>query len=147
MAMTSQVLSSGAVVYDIPYFVDARGAINILEIRKDLPFECQRIFYTYTVPEGSVRGEHAHRVCEQFLIALRGVVTVVVDDGHGHRDKVVLDSPSKGLWLPHGHWGEQSGHSPDNILLVLASLPYDNADYIRDYDAFLRECGSGSQAE
>lgn len=128
---------SGAVVYEIPYFVDSRGAINILEIKKELPFECQRIFYTYTVPEGSVRGEHAHRACEQFLISLRGSLVVTVDDGRGHRDSIVLDTPSRGLWLPHGRWGEQLGHSPDNILLVLASLPYDNSDYIRDYNEFL----------
>lgn len=128
---------SGAVVYEIPYFVDSRGAINILEIKKELPFECQRIFYTYTVPEGSVRGEHAHKVCEQFLISLRGSLVVTVDDGCGHRDDIVLDSPSKGLWLPHGHWGEQSSHSSDNVLLVLASLPYDNGDYIRNYDEFV----------
>lgn len=135
--MKSTAYPSGAVVYDIPYFVDNRGAINILEIKRELPFECQRIFYTYTVPEGSVRGEHAHKQCEQFLISIRGVVTVTVDDGCGHRDEITLDSASKGLWLPHGCWGEQSGHSSDSILLVLASLPYDNADYIRDFDEFL----------
>lgn len=136
--MKEQHYPSGAVVYDIPYFVDDRGAINILEIRRELPFECQRIFYTYTVPEGSVRGEHAHKACEQFLISLKGKITVLVDDGRGHRDEIVLETPSKGLWLPHGCWGEQSGHSPDNILLVLASRPYENDDYIRNYDAFLK---------
>ena len=134
--MNSKSYPSGAVLYDIPYFADDRGAINILEIARDLPFGCQRIFYTYTVPEGSVRGEHAHRHCEQFLISIRGKVSVLVDDGE-HRDEFMLDSPSKGLWLPSGCWGEQFGHSPDSILLVLASLPYDNADYIRSYDEFL----------
>lgn len=136
--MKQTILSTGAVLYEIPHFVDTRGAIDILEIKRDLPFECQRIFYTYTVPEGTVRGEHAHKKCEQFLISIRGIVTVSVDDGCGHRDEVSLDSPSKGLWLPHGCWGEQFGHSPDSILLVLASLPYDNADYIRDYNGFLK---------
>ena len=134
--MNSKSYPSGAVLYDIPYFADDRGAINILEIARDLPFGCQRIFYTYTVPEGSVRGEHAHRTCEQFLISIRGKVSVLVDDGE-HRDEFMLDSPSKGLWLPAGCWGEQFGHSPDSILLVLASLPYDNADYIRSYDEFI----------
>jgi dTDP-4-dehydrorhamnose 3,5-epimerase-like enzyme len=134
--MKSERLSSGATVYDIPFFVDDRGAINILEISKDLPFECRRIFYTYTVPQGSVRGEHAHKECEQFLISIRGRVSVLVDDGNGNRDEVMLDSPSKGLWLPKGCWGEQYGHSPDSILLVLASAPYDSADYIRSYAEF-----------
>ena len=123
-------------MYEIPYFVDDRGAINVLEIARDLPFACQRVFYTYTVPEGNVRGEHAHKACEQFLIAICGKVSVSVDDGD-HRDEFMLDSPSKGLWLPAGCWGEQFGHSPDCILLVLASLPYDDTDYIRSYDEFI----------
>jgi len=135
--MTSTRHPSGAIVYDVPYFVDARGAINVLEIVRDLPFECRRVFYTYSVPEGCVRGEHAHKACEQFLISLSGRIDVLVDDGLGHRDAIVLDTPSRGLWIPRGRWGVQSGHSQDNILLVLASLPYDNEDYIRDYDAFL----------
>ena len=134
--MKNERLSSGAIIYEIPYFVDDRGAINILEISKDLPFECQRIFYTYTVPEGRVRGEHAHKKCEQFLISIRGCVSVLIDDGCGNRDEVMLDSPSKGLWLPKGCWGEQYGHSHDCILLVLASTPYDSSDYIRSYSEF-----------
>ena len=111
--------------------------MNVLEIAHELPFGCQRIFYTYTVPEGSVRGEHAHRKCEQFLISIRGKVSVAVDNGEG-RDEFMLDTPSKGLWLPAGCWGEQYGHSPDSILMVLASLPYDSSDYIRSYDEFLK---------
>lgn len=129
-------LPSGATVYEIPYFADDRGALNVLEISRELPFGCQRIFYTYTVPQGSVRGEHAHRKCHQFLIALRGSVNVAVDNGTV-RDEIVLDSPSKGLHLPPGCWGEQYSHSEDCILLVLASQPYDNADYIRSYEEFL----------
>ena len=135
--LNSQVYDSGAVVYDIPYFQDSRGALNVLEISRELPFECKRIFYTYTVPDGQVRGEHAHKKCEQFLISLRGVVSVLVDDGKGHKDEIMLDSPSKGLWLPSGRWGEQFGHSPDCILLVLASREYEEHDYIRVYDEFL----------
>ena len=134
--MKSQKFASGAVLYEIPHFEDDRGALNVLEIAHELPFGCQRVFYTYTVPEGSVRGEHAHKRCEQFLISIRGEVGVTVDDGRV-RDEFTLDTPSKGLWLPAGCWGEQFGHSPDSILLVLASLPYDSADYIRSYDEFI----------
>ena len=134
--MKSVTYQSGAVVYEIPYFVDSRGALNVLEIARELPFECQRVFYTYTVPEGSVRGEHAHKTCEEFLIAVRGELQIYVDDGV-HRDEIALDSPSKGLHLPAGCWIELFGHSPDCILLVLASLPYDNADYIRNYGDFV----------
>lgn len=142
--MKSQSYPSGAVLYDIPYFADERGAMNVLEIARELPFGCQRIFYTYTVPEGSVRGEHAHMKCEQFLIAIRGELHVAVDDGKV-RDEIVLDSPSKGLHLPAGCWGEQFCHSEDCVLLVLASLPYENTDYIRNYDEFLAWKGGGSK--
>lgn len=135
--MRSTVHASGAVTYDIPYFADDRGALNVLEIARDLPFGCQRIFYTYTVPDGAVRGEHAHKKCEQFLIALRGEVHVAVDNG-SCRDEIVLNSPSVGLHLPAGCWGEQFCHSPDCLLLVLASRPYDGDDYIRTYDEFLK---------
>lgn len=134
--MKSKSYLSGATFYEIPRFVDDRGALNVLEIARELPFACQRIFYTYTVPEGQVRGEHAHKACEQFLISLRGEVSVTADDGD-HRDEFMLDSPSKGLWLPAGCWSKQFGHSPDCILLVLASLPYDDTDYIRSYDEFI----------
>lgn len=134
--MKHEVLKTGACLYSIPYFEDERGALNVFEIVKELPFVCKRIFYTYSVPGGSVRGEHAHKRCEQFLIAVQGSVEVVVDDGV-QRDKVLLDSPSKGLHLPAGCWGEQRSHSGDCILIVLASEPYMNEDYIRNYQEFL----------
>ena len=135
--MNSKSYESGAVLYEIPHFVDDRGAIDVLEIAHDLPFECRRIFYTYAVSKGQVRGEHAHKRCEQFLVAVHGAVRVTVDNGIV-REEFMLDSPSKGLWLPAGCWGEQRGHSPDSILLVLASLSYDSADYIRSYEEFLK---------
>ncbi len=148
--MKSKQFASGAILYEIPYFVDNRGSLNVLEITKELPFECKRVFYTYSVPNGSVRGEHMHKTCEEFLVSLHGALSVIVDDGRGNRDEIVLDSPSKGLWLPHGHWGEQLEHSNDCILLVLASHPYDSNDYIRTYDEFLKyakEIGASGKVE
>jgi len=129
--------SSGAVLYDIPCFVDERGALSAFELERDLPFVCRRIFYTYSVPGGKVRGAHAHRQCDQFLVAIRGRLCVRVDNGV-NSDEIVLDSPSAGLLLPAGCWGEQSCHSEDCVLLVFASLPYDDADYIRTYEEFQR---------
>ena len=76
--MKSRSYSSGATLYEIPHFADDRGALNVLEIARELPFVCRRVFYTYTVPEGQVRGEHAHKACEQFLISLRGKVGAVI---------------------------------------------------------------------
>ena len=142
--MNSVAYPSGAKLYDIPFFVDERGALNVIETARELPFTCQRVFYTYTVPQGAVRGEHAHKLCEEFLVSLRGAVSIVSDDG-AHRDEFLLDSPSKGLWLPAGRWTEQFGHSPDSILLVLASRPYESEDYLRTYDDFKAWLSQGQE--
>jgi hypothetical protein len=83
-----------------------------------------------------VRGEHAHHVCHQFLIAASGLVTVSVDDGK-NRGSVVLSSPDRGLYIPPLTWGSQYQFSSDAVLLVLASHEYDDADYIRDYGKYL----------
>lgn len=127
---------TGAKLYDIPSFSDMRGDLSVLEFEKLLPFPIKRIFYTYNVNSSQVRGEHAHKKCEQFLIAMCGSLHVIVDDGTV-REEFVLDSPVQGLHLPAGCWGIQYKHSRDCVLLVLASQDYDSADYIRDYNDFL----------
>jgi UDP-2-acetamido-3-amino-2,3-dideoxy-glucuronate N-acetyltransferase len=101
-----------------------------------VPFEVKRYFLVYDVPNAKVRGEHAHRHCHQFLIAVKGTIRVVADDGARH-EEFVLDRPSLGLHLPPMTWGIQYGYSVDAVLLVLASEHYDPADYIRDYGRFL----------
>lgn len=130
----------GAKIYSIPSFSDLRGDISILEFSKLLPFDIKRIFYTYGIQSSAVRGEHAHKVCEQFLIAVHGSLNVIVDNGT-QRMEYVLDSPKKGLHLPAGCWGIEYKHSPDCVLLVLASHEYDASDYIRDYNEFLKYKG------
>lgn len=129
--------ATGARIYEIPSFSDIRGDLSVLELEKLLPFPVKRLFYTYGVDSAEVRGEHAHKKCEQFLIALHGSLHVIVDDA-SIREEYVLDTPKRGLHLPAGCWGIQYRHSPDCVLLVLASEKYDATDYIRDYDAFLK---------
>lgn len=138
-AVSDQRISSGTGAYlcALPYFSDARGDLNVLELERSVPFSVKRIFYTYNVPSMSVRGEHAHKECDQFLVSLAGSVNVIVDDGVT-REEFVLNSPSTGLYLPAGCWGIQYKHTDDNVLLVFASLPYDEKDYIRNYDEFLK---------
>lgn len=126
---------TGARLYSIPHFVDLRGDLNVLEFEKILPFPVRRIFYTYNVGSSEVRGEHSHKVCEQFLIAVKGSLKVVVDDVTT-REEYLLDSPSVGLHLPAGCWGIQYQHSSDCVLMVLASHLYDEKDYIKDYTEF-----------
>lgn len=127
---------TGAKIYEIPHFGDVRGDLNVLEFERILPFPVKRMFYTYNVGSTDVRGEHAHKVCEQFLIAVHGSLNVIVDNGV-IREEYVLDSPSQGLHLPAGCWGVEYKHSSDCVLLVLASRGYEAEDYIRDYGEFL----------
>jgi acetyltransferase-like isoleucine patch superfamily enzyme/dTDP-4-dehydrorhamnose 3,5-epimerase-like enzyme len=120
----------------LPTFKDMRGALSAGEFSKDLPFEPRRFFLVFDVPSSETRGEHAHRTCDQFLICVHGSVRALADDGT-RREEYVLDSPGKGLLLPAMTWGTQYRYSRDAVLLVFASLNYDNEDYIRDYDEFL----------
>lgn len=113
--------------------VDIRGSLVAGE---GLPFTPRRFFTVFDVPSAETRGSHAHRECEQYLICLRGSVSAIVDDGE-HREEFRLDSPDLALYMPALTWGTQYRYAPDALLLVLASHPYDNADYIRDYDEFL----------
>lgn len=117
---------------------DLRGSLVAIELTRDLPFVPQRFFAVFGVPSRDLRGEHAHRVCDQFLVCLAGSATCLADDGHD-RVVVTLDRPEHGLFLPAMTWGVQYNFSPDAVLGVFASHPYDGADYIRDYDEFLAE--------
>ena len=131
---------TGGKIIDIPSFSDMRGDLSVIELEKTLPFIIKRIFYTYNVDSNRVRGEHAHKECMQFLIAVSGSLSVICDNG-SEREEFVLDSPSIGLYIPPGVWGIQYKHSADCVLLVCASHEYDANDYIRDYDKFLQYKG------
>ena len=128
-----------------PVFRDHRGSLAPLEFATDLPFEPRRMFLVYDVPGVEVRGEHAHRACHQFLIAASGTLVVGVRNGP-EEDEYVLDSPSKGLLVPAGVWASQHSFSKDAVLAVFASLPYDDDDYLRDYDEYLAWHAEGGDA-
>jgi UDP-2-acetamido-3-amino-2,3-dideoxy-glucuronate N-acetyltransferase len=118
-------------------YSDLRGSLTVGDLPDDaIPFAPRRWFLVYDVPNQEVRGEHAHRVCHQFLICVSGSMTVAVDDGE-RRTEVTLDSPTLGLYVPPLVWASQFHYGPDSVLLVLASHPYDASDYIRDYELFL----------
>jgi UDP-2-acetamido-3-amino-2,3-dideoxy-glucuronate N-acetyltransferase len=117
---------------------DLRGSLMAVEMAKDLPFVPERFFTIFDVPSEDVRGEHAHRVCEQLLVCLRGSVMCLVDDG-SNRKQALLDRPTIALYMPAMTWGAQYQYSADALLAVFASHPYDPDDYIRTYDEFLEE--------
>jgi acetyltransferase-like isoleucine patch superfamily enzyme/dTDP-4-dehydrorhamnose 3,5-epimerase-like enzyme len=126
----------GVTLHTLRQVVDMRGSLSVAEIGRDVPFEARRYFLVYDVPSIEIRGEHAHLQCAQFLVAVKGSVHVVADDGNC-REEFVLSQPSQGLLLPPMTWGIQYRYSSDAVLLVLASEHYDAADYVRDYDVFL----------
>jgi UDP-2-acetamido-3-amino-2,3-dideoxy-glucuronate N-acetyltransferase len=130
----------GVALHRLPAFRDLRGSLSVLEFAGGLPFAPARLFMVYDVTSHKVRGEHAHRVCHQFLIATRGALSVVVDDGDTSRE-VRLDTHTVGLHIPPRVWGVQYKFTRDALLTVLASHAYDPADYVRDYADFLRLVG------
>lgn len=119
-----------------PTIRDLRGSLVAHETGKGLPFVPARCFVVFDVPTKEVRGEHAHKQCHQMLIAVRGSVHVVCDDGENRRE-FVLNRPEMALYMPPLVWGTQYQYTGDAVLMVLASHHYDPSDYIRDYEAFL----------
>jgi UDP-2-acetamido-3-amino-2,3-dideoxy-glucuronate N-acetyltransferase len=130
----------GVAIHVLPLHGDLRGQLSVGEFEKDVPFASMRYFLVFGVPSAKVRGEHAHRVCHQFLICVHGACAVLADDGTC-RQEFRLDHPRLGLHLPPLVWGVQYKFSSDAVLLVFASHLYDPNDYIRDYDEFLAAVG------
>ena len=116
---------------------DERGQLVALEEFKDIPFKIKRVYYMYDTREGVRRGFHAHKELEQILICIHGSCKVLLDNGV-EKKVVPLEKPYEGLYISNDMWREMYDFSPDAVLLVLASQLYDEADYIRDYDEFLK---------
>jgi hypothetical protein len=117
-------------------FSDDRGALTPIEFG-DLPFKVERAFYFYDVPVGERRGSHAHRSTEQILIAISGSFQVTLEDG-AQMTTVTCDRPWRGLYLPPMVWAEQTNFAGGTVGLVLASAPFDEADYVREKHEFNR---------
>jgi serine acetyltransferase len=132
---TTETRVRGVTIHPLTHARDLRGSLAALEFRH-LPFVPVRVFSLFGVPSESVRGSHAHRTCAQFFVCLAGAVSCLVDDGM-MREEIRLGSPDVGVHMPPMTWGTQWKYTRDAVLLVLASHPYDPADYIRDYEEFL----------
>ena len=124
-------------IHELPKITDLRGNLTFVESERHVPFPVRRVFYLYDVPTGASRGAHAHRHQHQFLICLSGSFDVELDDGT-ERALVHLNRPWKGLHIPPSIWAAEINFDAGSVCLVLASEHYDEADYIRDYDDFLR---------
>ena len=116
---------------------DERGRLVAIEGLSDWPFAIARVYYVYGTTPGTTRGHHAHRALNQLAVAVAGSCTMLLDDG-ASKVSVRLDDPAVGLTLGSMIWREMSDFSEDCVLMVLADAAYDEADYIRDHDDFLK---------
>lgn len=111
------------------------GYISIAETEKNVPFDIQRVYWTYYTPQDVIRGGHAHKALQQIIFAVAGTITFNTEDLAGNKSSFVLDHPSKGLFIPKLIWRDI--HFTHNaVLLCLASEHYDELDYFRDYQEF-----------
>jgi dTDP-4-dehydrorhamnose 3,5-epimerase-like enzyme len=119
----------------VPRVSDVRGNLTFIEGERHIPFQIARAYYMYDVPSGSVRAGHAHLKLHQLLLALSGSFAVHLDDGK-RREKIFLNRPNIGLYVPPGVWRVIDDFSGGAVMLALASDVYDESDYIRSYDQF-----------
>jgi hypothetical protein len=123
-------------IIDLPKIVNASGNLTFIENSHHVPFEIKRVYYTYDVPGGAVRGGHGHKKLEQLIIAISGSFDVVLDDG-SERKRFHMNRSYYGLYVCALMWREIDNFSSGSVCLVLASELYNESDYYRDYTAFL----------
>jgi len=121
---------------------DERGSLIALEEEKNIPFEIKRVYYMFKTGKDVRRGFHAHKALKQVAIAVRGSCKFVLDDGY-ERVEILLDNPAQGLLIDSCIWREMYDFSEDCVLMVLADSIYDEYDYIRNYDDFLKNLVPG----
>ena len=124
-------------IMELPKIETEGGNITPIHGNINVPFDVKRVFYSYDIPGGESRGAHAHKECHQFLIAASGSFEVSLDDGTYQR-QVFLNRPNMGLHIPPGVWASEINFSSGAICLVLASHAYNESDYLRNYEDFLK---------
>ncbi|SEF98912.1 sugar 3,4-ketoisomerase [Parabacteroides chinchillae] len=125
-------------IISLPKILDRRGNLSFIEAKNHIPFEIKRTYWIYDVPGGEIRGGHAYKENEEFIVALSGSFDVVLDDGK-ERKVYSLNRSYYGLYVPKMYWREMENFSTNSLALILSSTDYDQFDYIRDYDEFLKQ--------
>lgn len=123
---------------ELPIIGDPRGNLTFIEANRHIPFEVKRVYYLYDVPGGAHRGGHGHKKLEQFVIAMSGSFDVVLDDGNRTR-RFQLNRSYYGLYIAPMMWREMDNFSSGSVCMVLASDYYDESDYYREHEDFLRD--------
>lgn len=135
-------LVSDCHLIELPKIKDHRGNLTFIEGGRHVGFEIKRVYYLYDVPGGESRGGHAHRETTEFIIAVNGSFDVLVDDGR-ERKLQRLSRANEGFQLRPGIWRELHNFTSGSVCLVLASAPYEESDYIREYPEFLQALADG----
>ena len=127
---------------ELPKFTDPRGNLSFVEQNNHIPFEIKRTYWIYDVPGGENRGGHAFINTEEFIVALSGGFDITVDDG-SKKKSFTLNRSYYALYIPKGLWREMGNFSTNSLALEFASTKYNPADYIRDYNQYLKLKSNG----
>ena len=127
-------------IVDLPKITDPRGNLTFVEGGQHIPFDIQRVYYLYDVPGGAERGGHAHKGLQQLIIAMSGSFDVVLDDGR-EKKRYHLNRSYSGLYVCPMIWRELDNFSSGSVCMVLASNRYDEDDYYRDYNDYMKAQG------
>lgn len=122
---------------NLPRFTDPRGNLSVVEENINVPFEIKRVFFTYDVPGGESRADHANKTLKEFIIAVSGSFTVALDDGK-EKKKILLNKPYQGLLVNPMIWRKLEDFSSGAVALVICSDFYDENDYLRDYNDYIK---------
>ena len=139
--LLSSVKPTHAHIVTLPAISDVRGHLGVVDAAQDLGFPIERAFYIYHTPETAHRGGHAHKTLHQFLISLGAPIALRIHDGQ-RKIPFALQAYTQGLYLPPKHWVDIDSLSEGTTLLVLCSAPYEESDYLRDFDGFLDYCAT-----
>ena len=123
-------------IIDLPKILDPRGNLTFIEGNNHIPFSIERVYWIYDVPGGEVRGGHAFKQQQEFIIALSGSFDVIIDDG---RKKQIfhLNRSYYGLFIPAGYWRQMENFSTNSLAVVMSSTRFEEEDYIRDYSNYI----------
>lgn len=126
---------NGVNIIQLPKNADRRGNLSLIEEIKNIPFKIKRTYWIYDVPGGEVRGGHAYKENQEFIVALSGSFDVILDNGFEQKT-YSLNRSYYGLYVPKGVWRQMENFSTNSLALVLASIPFDPKDYVYDYNLF-----------